>query len=90
MIDGLFKPKASMDELSTLHNNVASTLSKNLDDPKILALAIKFLKDNDVVTDIIQSNDIIELTQEIKSIARQEKDNVLTDDLIDILEEEMY
>lgn len=86
MIDGIFSPKATMDELSDLHNKVAKSLAGNLDDPKVLALAVKFLKDNNIVTEIIQSNDIIELTESIKVIAKQERENILTDELIDFLE----
>lgn len=86
-IDGIFKPKANMDELSDLHNKVAKELSQNLSDPKILALAVKFLKDNNIVTEIIESNDIVELNQSIKTIAKQERGNVLTEDLINLLEE---
>ena len=86
-IDGLFKPKANMDELSDLHNKVAKELAQNLSDPKVLALAVKFLKDNNIVTDIIESNDIVELNKSIKTIAKQERDNVLTEDLISLLEE---
>lgn len=86
MIDGIFQPKATMDELSDLHNKVAKTLKQNLDDPKVLALAVKFLKDNNVVTDIVTSNDYLTLTQSIKEIANKEHEVLNTEDLIGILE----
>lgn len=86
MIDGIFQPKATMDELSDLHNKVAKTLKQNLDDPKVLALAVKFLKDNNVVTDIVTSNDYLTLTQSIKEIANKEHEVLNTEDLMGILE----
>ena len=87
MIDGLFKPKATMDELSDLHNKVAKAISTQLDDPKVLALAVKFLKDNNVVIDMIVSSDFISLTDNIKAIAERESNTILTDELIDELED---
>ena len=75
MIDGLFKPKATMDELSDLHNKVAKAISTQLDDPKVLALAVKFLKYNNVVTDMIVSSDFISLTDNINYSNFDEKSN---------------
>ena len=49
------KNKASLDELNGLHVLVAQTLAASLDDPKILAHAIRFLKDNDITADIVES-----------------------------------
>ena len=86
MIEGIFQPKATMDELSDLHNKVAKTLKQNLDDPKVLALAVKFLKDNNVVTDIITSDDYLTLTKSIKEIASKEHEVLNTEDLLGILE----
>ena len=86
MIDGIFQPKATMDELSDLHNKVAKTLKQNLDDPKVLALAVKFLKDNNIVTDIVTSDDYLTLTQSIKDIANKEHNILKTEDLMDMLE----
>ena len=86
-MEGIFKPKATMDELSDLHNKVARHIGKHLDDPKVLAIAVKFLKDNNIVTDLIVSNDIITLNESIKAIAEREKGNILTDDLTSMLED---
>ena len=86
MIEGIFQPKATMDELSDLHNKVAKTLKQNLDDPKVLALAVKFLKDNNVVTDIVTSDDYLTLTKSIKEIASKEHEVLKTEDLLGILE----
>lgn len=86
MIEGIFQPKATMDELSDLHNKVAKTLKQNLDDPKVLALAVKFLKDNNIVTDIVTSDDYMTLTKSIKEIASKEHKVLDTEDLLGILE----
>lgn len=86
-MEGIFRPKATMDELSDLHNKVARHIGQNLDDPKVLAIAVKFLKDNNIVTDLIVSNDIITLNESIKAIADREKGNILTDDLTSMLED---
>lgn len=86
MIDGIFQPKATMDELSDLHNKVAKSLKQNLDDPKVLALAVKFLKDNNIVTDIVTSDDYMTLTKSIKEIASKEHEVLNTEDLLGILE----
>ena len=86
MIEGIFQPKATMDELSDLHNKVAKTLKQNLDDPKVLALAVKFLKDNNIVTDIVTSDDYMTLTKSIKEIANKEHEVLNTEDLLGILE----
>lgn len=86
MIDGIFQPKATMDELSDLHNKVAKTLKQNLDDPKVLALAVKFLKDNNIVTDIVTSDDYMTLTKSIKEIASKEHKVLDTEDLMSMLE----
>ena len=86
MIEGIFQPKATMDELSDLHNKVAMTLKQNLDDPKVLALAVKFLKDNNIVTDIVTSDDYMTLTKSIKEIASKEHEVLNTEDLLGILE----
>lgn len=66
----VLKPKANLNELNNLHGLVASHLSKNLDDPKILVAAIKFLKDNNITTDIIESETVLSLTDSIKKIAK--------------------
>ena len=86
MIEGIFQPKATMDELSDLHNKVAKTLKQNLDDPKVLALAVKFLKDNNIVTDIVTSDDYMTLTKSIKEIASKEHKVLDTEDLMNMLE----
>lgn len=61
--------KASLESLNSLHGKVADVLAANLDDPKILAHAIKFLKDNDITADILESESMMSLTDSIKKIA---------------------
>lgn len=67
--------KASMDQLNSLHGMVAGQLAAGLDDPKTLALAIKFLKDNDITADILESESMMSLTDSIKRIALEANDN---------------
>lgn len=63
--------KASMDELNSLHAMVAGQLAANLDDPKVLSMAIKFLKDNEITADILESESMMSLTDSIKKIAAE-------------------
>ena len=67
--------KASMDQLNSLHGQVASVLAASLDDPKTLALAIKFLKDNEITADILESESMMSLTDSIKRIAAESTDD---------------
>lgn len=69
MKDETFINKAGIAELNSLHGMVAKELAKGLDDPKVLTMAIKFLKDNDITADVIESNEVKSLTQQIKEIA---------------------
>lgn len=67
------KDKASLAQLNSLHGMVAQQLATNLDDPKILAHAIKFLKDNDITADIVESESLMSLTDSIRKIATEAK-----------------
>ena len=60
-----------MDELNSLHAMVAEQLATNLDDPKVLSMAIKFLKDNEITADILESESMMSLTDSIKKIAAE-------------------
>lgn len=66
--------KASMDELNSLHNMVAQQLAAGLDDPKVLSMAIRFLKDNEITADILESESMMSLTESIKRIASESKE----------------
>jgi len=70
----VIKPKASLDQLNNLHGMVAQELASNIGDPKMLAHAIKFLKDNDITADIVESESMMSLTESIKRIAQESKD----------------
>lgn len=63
--------KAALEELNNLHGMVAKELAGNLDDPKVLAMAIKFLKDNDITADVLESETMASLTDSIKKIAKE-------------------
>ena len=79
------KDKASLDELNGLHGLVAKSLAANLDDPKILAHAIRFLKDNDITADIVESETMMSLTESIKRIAEESKSDAFrVDDMLAI------
>lgn len=66
--------KASLDSLNSLHGLVAEKLAEGIEDFKVLALAIKFLKDNDITADIMESDTIMTLTESIKRITREAED----------------
>ena len=74
--------KASMEELNGLHAMVAKQLSVNLDDPKVLAMAIKFLKDNDITADILESESLMSITESIKKIAASDDNGFSVEDML--------
>lgn len=80
------KDKASLDQLNSLHGLVAEQLAANLEDPKILAHAIKFLKDNDITVDVIESESMMSLTESIKKIANEatQEKSFSVDDMLNI------
>lgn len=59
--------KADLDTLNELHSAVAQNLMANLDDPKVLANAIKFLKDNDITADLMTDESENSLGNAIKT-----------------------
>jgi len=66
--------KASIKALDTLHDAVATQLSANLDDPKILATAIRFLKDNNITVDLQESQETQNLFTTIQNIKVRPED----------------
>lgn len=76
MLNKTYKEKANVAQLNDLHGLVAEQLSKNLDDPKVLSQAIKFLKDNDITADVVESTSMMSLQDSIKSIAKEAKGSV--------------
>jgi hypothetical protein len=75
--------KASLDDLNSLHSMVAKQLAGDLDDPKVLSMAIRFLKDNEITADILESESMMSLTESIKRIASESKEtNYSVDDML--------
>ena len=76
--------KASLESLNALHDAVAKQLSNNLDDPKVLAQAITFLRNNNITVDIVESNPLQSLSDNIKSIANnlEPKTNFSVEDML--------
>ena len=74
-----------MQDLNSLHSAVANELANNLDDPKMLAHAIRFLKDNDITADIIESETMMSLTDSIRQIASssRKEDGFSVDDMLE-------
>jgi len=70
--------KASVEILNTLHDMVAKELAGNLDDPKVLSMAIRFLKDNEITADVVESESMMSLTESIKRIAAENSDETFS------------
>lgn len=60
--------KATKDELNELHGLVAKALKSNLDDPKILAQAIAFLKNNSVTVEELPQSETTTLFSRIEAL----------------------
>jgi len=79
------KQKASLETLNALHSQVADQLATNLDDPKVLSMAVKFLKDNDITADIIGSESMLSLTASIQKIADAAQEGTMSvDDMLNV------
>jgi len=76
MLDKVYKDKAGMVELNNLHALVANHLADNLDDTKVLTAAIGFLKNNNISADIIESTEMVSLTDSIKAIANSDNKKI--------------
>jgi len=71
--------KASLESLNDLHDAVAKELKNNLADPKTLANAIKFLKDNDITADLMTDEaDADSLGNSIKAYLIEPKKEKMT------------
>ena len=70
--------KASVELLNSLHDMVAKELAGNLDDPKVLSMAIRFLKDNEITADVVESESMMSLTESIKRIASENSDETFS------------
>ena len=60
--------KATKDELNELHGAVARALKNGLDDPKILAQAISFLKNNSIVIDELPEATTVDLFTRVEAL----------------------
>jgi hypothetical protein len=82
----IMKNKASLEELNNLHGLVAIHLAHNLDDPKVLAQAVKFLKDNQITADVVEENNFISITDSIKKLASNSNNKKISLTIEDMLE----
>lgn len=73
MKDEHYRDKAGQAELNNLHGKVAEELGRHLDDPKVLSLAISFLKNNNITADIVESSETMSLKDSIIEIANSNK-----------------
>ena len=74
MIEDKYRGKAGQAELNNLHGKVAEELGRHLEDPKVLSLAINFLKNNNITADIVESSETMSLKDSIIEIANRDKD----------------
>lgn len=80
--------KATLESLETLHDSVAKTLKANLDDPKVLAQAITFLKNNNITVDLQESKPMQDVFTTIKALtSKPMTENTPRDDIDSLLEE---
>jgi hypothetical protein len=79
--------KASLKQLDELHNAVAKQLADNLDDPKILAQAITFLKNNNITVDLQESKEVQNIFTTVNNLVKDSKD--LKKDSVDSLLDEI-
>lgn len=65
--------KASLETMYELHNKVASTFLKLLESEQLsvqeLTAITKFLKDNNITVDIVESESVMSITESITKIA---------------------
>ena len=80
--------KASLDSLETLHDKVAKQLAGNLDDPKMLAQAITFLKNNNITVDLVDSKPMQSVFEAVNKLVVPLKTNN-DKDAIDLLLEDI-
>jgi hypothetical protein len=78
--------KATIESLNSLHDAVAKQLSSNLDDPKVLAQAITFLKNNGIKAELMESQETQSLFDTVKALTckptlstRESVDDLLED-----------
>lgn len=89
MRDEHYRGKAGQAELNNLHGKVAEELGRHLDDPKVLSLAINFLKNNNITADIVESSETMSLKDSIIEIANRDKDkpNLTVEEMLAVFDE---
>lgn len=75
--------KASKDELSELHGAVAKRLKDNLDDPKVLAQAIQFLKNNSITVDELPVKETTSLFSTVQALTKRPTNKEAVDTLLE-------
>ena len=83
----VLRNKAGLEELNNLHGLVAKHLAKNLDDPKVLAQAVKFLKDNQITADVVEEESFMSITDSIKKLAtngNQKRISLTIEDMLEL------
>ena len=74
--------KATNEQLSELHGKVAKALSENLDDPKILAIAIQFLKNNSVTVDELPTKQTETLFTRVEALKTKPESTNAVEDIL--------
>ena len=74
--------KASKEELNNLHGKVAKSLSDNLDDPKVLAMAIQFLKNNSINVDELPAETETSLFTKIQALTTKPNKDQAVEDIL--------
>lgn len=75
--------KASKDELSELHGAVAKILKDNLNDPKVLAQAIQFLKNNSITVDELPAKETTSLFSTVQALTKKPTNKEAVDTLLE-------
>lgn len=83
----MMSKKATLESLEALHDSVANRLKNNLDDPKVLAQAITFLKNNNITVDLQESKPMQDVFSTVKALTSKPTGNYKED--IDSLLEEL-
>lgn len=83
----MMSKKATLESLEALHDSVAKALINNLDDPKVLAQAITFLKNNNITVDLQESKPMQDVFTTIRALTSKPTTGNTRDDIDSLLEE---
>ena len=81
--------KATIGSLNELHDLVAKQLKNNLDDPKVLAQAITFLKNNNITVDLQESKDVQDIFTVVNKMVTKKPKEETSRDPVELLLEEI-